>query len=70
MQKKKIEIYEETKKNREYREDLQKKFLCSLKKKYLWVVLLHLEMNNKDSWINLQQEGEPDNSSWANWIGM
>lgn len=33
-------------------------------------MLLNLEMNNKDSWINLQQEGEPDNSSWANWIGM
>lgn len=46
---KKFEIYEETKKNREYREDLQKKFLCSLKKKYLWVMLLNLEMNNKDS---------------------
>lgn len=47
---KKFEIYEETKKNREYREDSCKKIsLCSLKKKYLWVMLLNLEVNNKDS---------------------
>lgn len=33
-------------------------------------MLLNLEMNNKDSRIKLQQEGERDNSSKANWIGM
>lgn len=33
-------------------------------------MLLNLEMNNKDSRIKLQQEGEQDNSSKANWIGM
>lgn len=33
-------------------------------------MLLNLKMNNKDSQIKLRWEGEPDNSSKANWIGM
>lgn len=33
-------------------------------------MLLNLEMNNKDSRIKLQQEGEQDYSSKANWTGM
>lgn len=33
-------------------------------------MLLNLEMNNKDSQIKPRQEGERDNSSRANWIGM
>lgn len=44
----------------------KKKILCLVKKKYLWVMLLNLEMNNKDSRIKLQQEEVPDNSSKAN----
>lgn len=43
-------------KNREYRED-SRNFLCSLKKKYLWVMLLNLEMNNKETELISTKKG-------------
>lgn len=63
----KFEIYKEIKITAE---EARENFCVHWKKGIPLGYVIKLRNEQQGSWINLHHEGEPDNSSWANWIGM